>query len=305
MESHALVILALALALDLAFGEPPNLLHPVSWFGRLAGLPLRYLPAGKRRQFIYGASIVIVLTAGAAAASFYFLQYLKEASMSSYLIIGALMLKSTFSIRGLRRAAHNVRRSLEDGDLGSARQRVRSLVSRDVQEMSEEQVVSATVESTAENASDSFLAPLLYFLVFGVPGAIAYRAVNTFDAMIGYHGKYEYLGKFAARLDDVMNFIPARISALLVLLAAFVLRHDVANGFKVMLRDHSRTESPNAGWPMSAAAGALRVRLEKAGHYLLGDPTVPLTTHAIGATVAMMDVVAVSWVLICLAVEAA
>ncbi|MFC1864895.1 CobD/CbiB family cobalamin biosynthesis protein, partial [Chloroflexota bacterium] len=119
------------------------------------------------------------------------------------------------------------------------------------------------------------VAPLFYFLLFGVPGAIAYRVVNTLDAMVGYHGEYEYLGKFASRLDDVLNFIPARLTALLLVLASFLSGRGARASWQVTLREHSKTESPNAGWVMAAVAGALSVQLERVGHYRLGEADTP------------------------------
>jgi len=130
---------------------------------------------------------------------------------------------------------------------------------------------AAAIESLAENASDSFIAPLFYYRLFGLPGAFAYRAVNTLDAMIGYHGRYEFLGKVAARVDDALNVVPARVTALLLVIAARFTRDNARRAWQTMRRDHTRTESPNAGYPMSAMAGALDVRLEKVGHYRLNE----------------------------------
>jgi len=132
-------------------------------------------------------------------------------------------------------------------------------------------VAAAAIESLAENLSDSFVAPLVAYALFGLPGAVAYRAVNTLDAMIGYRGRYEYLGKAAARLDDLLNLIPARVSAGLLLVAGALTRADVAGGIRVLGRDRRATASPNAGWPMATMAGLLGVTLEKPGHYRLGD----------------------------------
>ena len=126
----------------------------------------------------------------------------------------------TFSIKGLRRAAFKIKNLLQDDDLDKTRFELRALVSRDTAGLPRPLLASAAVESVAEGTCDSLVAPLFYFLLLGVPGAIGYRVVNTLDAMIGYHGKYEYLGKFAARLDDVLNYIPARLAALLLVLAA-------------------------------------------------------------------------------------
>jgi adenosylcobinamide-phosphate synthase len=176
------------------------------------------------------------------------------------------------------------------------------LVSRDTQGLPQPLLVSATVESVAESTGDSFVAPLFYFLLFGVPGAIAYRVVNTMDAMLGYHGKYEYLGKFATKLDDVLNFIPARLSALLLVSAAFLSRRDARSSWQTVLNSHSRTESPNAGWPIAAVAGALNVQLEKRGYYRLGRAGVHLIPETIGDSLKLMHVAVLGWALICFTV---
>jgi adenosylcobinamide-phosphate synthase len=129
--------------------------------------------------------------------------------------------------------------------------------------------VAAAIQSLAENASDSFVAPLFYYSLFGLPGAWAYRAVNTLDAMVGYHGRNEFVGKFAARLDDLLNLLPARLTALLIVIAAGLAGADARGAWRAWRRDHAHTASPNAGHPMSAVAGALGVVLEKVDHYRL------------------------------------
>jgi adenosylcobinamide-phosphate synthase len=145
----------------------------------------------------------------------------------------------------------------------------------------------------AENTTDSFIAPWLAFALFGLPGAVAYRAINTLDSMIGYHGKYEYLGKASARLDDLVNLIPARLSALLLVVGSAILPgQKVSRAWRIMWRDHRRTESPNAGWTMSGMAGALGVALEKVGHYRLGDPMRPLEPQDITRAIQTMYLIA-------------
>jgi adenosylcobinamide-phosphate synthase len=138
------------------------------------------------------------------------------------------------------------------------------------------------VQSLAENISDSFVAPLFYFALLGVPGAIAYRAINTLDSMVGYRGQYEALGKASARLDDVANLIPARLTAALLLLAGLLTRCNVAEGWRVFWRDRRKTPSPNGGRPMAMMAGLLGVRLEKKGVYVLGDEINSLTPETVG-----------------------
>jgi adenosylcobinamide-phosphate synthase len=185
------------------------------------------------------------------------------------------MIKSTFSIRALGVAAEDVRRALAAGELAAAREALRALCSRDPAKLDEAALAGAAVSSLAENASDSFVAPLLYLALGGLPAAAFYRTVNTMDAMIGYRGRHEWLGKGTAQLDDLLNVVPARVTAALLLAAGMVGGADVRNGWRILQRDGARTPSPNGGRPMAAMAGLLGVTLEKDGHYRLGDATAP------------------------------
>jgi len=217
------------------------------------------------------------------------LQSLKKIA---YLLAGEWLLKRTFAYRALVRGARDVQAALAANDLPEARRRLAwHLVSRDTTHLDAPLVAAATIESVAENFGDGIVAPLFYFALFGLPGALAYRFANTVDAMLGYHdARREYLGKFAARLDDVLNFIPARLPALLLPAAALLVRADAAQGWRVLWRDHARTASPNAGWPMSAMAGVLAVRLEKVGDYILGDGNGALDAHTIARSLRVMSV---------------
>ncbi|MBI2288149.1 MAG: cobalamin biosynthesis protein [Chloroflexi bacterium] len=295
------LILFLAIVLDLALGEPPRPVHPVVWMGKIAsflekGSPGRHPLA----QFVYGVGMTLLLIGLFAAATYFVLFYLKSRSLVVYVIAGAVLLKSTFSLRELRQSAIKIKKLLLGEKLDEARFELRSLVSRDTRDLSQPLLISATVESVAENSCDSFVAPLFYFLLFGVPGAVAYRVVNTLDAMIGYHDNYEYLGKFAARLDDVLNFVPARLTALCLVLASFLSGRGVRASWQVALSEHVKTESPNAGWTMAAIAGALDVQLEKVGHYRLGVANAPLTVSSIDAALKLMMIAMLAWSLICL-----
>ena len=298
-----LFILFLAIVIDLAIGEPPRFMHPVVWIGKLVSLLERGCKSQRpAAQFLYGLGMTLITIGLFAVPAYFLLSYLKNVNFIAYVIVGAFLLKSTFSLRELRRAALGIKNLLLDKKLGEARFELRSLVSRDTSNLSEPLVVSATIESVAENASDSFVAPLFYFLLLGIPGAIAYRVVNTLDAMVGYHGKYEYLGKFASRLDDVLNFIPARLTALLLVLAAFLSRRAGGTSWRVALKEHARTESINAGWPMAATAGALGVQLEKIGHYKLGKAPTPLRAKTIDDSLKLVYLAMFTWILICFAV---
>jgi adenosylcobinamide-phosphate synthase len=295
-----LLILALATALDLALGDPPNAIHPVAWMGKVIAFWER---GGYGRRpatgFLYGLGMALFTIALFGIPAYFLLIYLKSLNLVAYIIVAAVLLKLTFSLRGLRRAALQVKELLQNNKLDEARLELRSLVSRNTGDLPQPLLVSATVESVAEGAGDSLVAPLFYFLLFGVPGAIAYRVVNTMDAMIGYHGKYEHLGKFASRLDDVLNFIPARLTALVLVLAALVMKRNGRNSWQTALREHARTESPNAGWPMAAMAGALNARLEKVGHYQIGEGNTTLVPETIDSSIKLFLMAASIWLLIC------
>jgi adenosylcobinamide-phosphate synthase len=258
-------------------GEYPRRLHPVVWIGTLVHGLLRLAPRrGWWRQLAFGLFLAVAVTALCAGASLLAL-HLAAPWPVLQVVLGAFLLKASFALRELGAAAARVRRPVEEGDLPRAREALRALCSRDPSRLDEEALLAGTVESLAENASDSFVAPLFYFLLFGVPGAVAYRAINTLDAMVGYRGEYEALGKASARLDDVVNWVPARLTAGLLLLAGWLTGHSVRAGWRILRRDGAATPSPNAGRPMALMAGLLGVELAKEGVYRLGDARNPLT----------------------------
>ena len=271
----ALVIL-LALLLDLALGEPPNRCHPTVWMGKTVALVERIAPGPARApaaQFAYGAAMALLIPTAWGALAWVIAASLLALHPLAYIAVGAILLKTTFAVRMLHRTAAGVARLLTAGDLDAARRQMSLLVSRDAATLTSGQMAAAAIESVAENITDSIVGPLLAFALFGLPGAAAYRALNTLDSMIGYHGRYEYLGKASARLDDLANLLPARLTALLLGAAAAILPGMSARrAVRTMLAHRGRTESPNAGWTMATMAGALGVTLAKTGHYRLGDP---------------------------------
>jgi adenosylcobinamide-phosphate synthase len=270
----------LAGLLDVVCGEPPNAIHPVAWLGRLVALLERGAPHERpRAELAYGVAVVVVVTGIAAAVGLALVLALSHLPWWLALPAGAVALKVSFSLRGLVGAGRTVQRTL-DADPAAAREGLRALVSRD-RDLTPSQVASAAIESLAENLSDSVVAPLLFFALLGLPGAFAYRAVNTLDAMIGYHGRYEYLGKTAARLDDVLNLVPARLSGLLIVALACLRRRGAA-AFAGLRRERRLSSSPNKLWTIAPMAGALGVQLEKPGTYAVGPDTRPLRAAIIG-----------------------
>lgn len=290
----------LAVALDLLLGDPPNRYHPVAWIGRLIAL-------GRRRAasvptdllVLYGALLIIVVTITAVMGGLAAQAAAGWLPWPGSLLAQAWLLKCSFSLRGLVAAVWEVRDRLEAGDLAGAREAVgHHLVSRPVEELEEGATASAAVESLAENLNDSWVAPLCFFLVGGLPGAWAYRAVNTADAMIGYReGMLEQLGGASARLDDLLNLVPSRLAALALVAGARLGGESGSRAWDVWRRDGGSTASPNAGQTMAAMAGALGVTLEKRGHYRLGDgpaPDVLVIDRAVGVFAAAAGVALVA-----------
>lgn len=266
-----LVIVFLAILLDQLLGEPPTWLHPVVGIGKLVARLERRAPTLSRwGELIYGGLISGITIASASALAALADRWARHLPVLVRHIAQAALLKPTFAMRALFEAVAQVRRPLGRGELNEARAALRSLVSRDPSALDPPLIAAAAIESLAENLSDSIVAPILAYLVGGLPGAYVYRAANTLDAMIGYRGRYEYLGKIAARLDDLANLIPSRLTAGLVVLGAAVAGENARRAATIAFRDHRKTASPNAGWPMSAMAGALGVELEKREHYRLG-----------------------------------
>jgi adenosylcobinamide-phosphate synthase len=223
-------------------------------------------------EFAFGAGLVAsggLLVAGLGAL------FLKVTSIlpAPLAVLGeALLLKATFSGRGLWTAAAEVETALQQDNLPEARRLLSwHLVSRDTSQLTASQVAAATIESVSENTSDGIISPLFWYGVGGLPAALAYRFFNTADAMLGYRDPaHEWLGKVPAIWDDVINWVPARITAVLTIIAAQMQNGRGRQAFTIMRRDAPTTDSPNAGYPMSAMAGALDVELEKVGQYNLG-----------------------------------
>jgi adenosylcobinamide-phosphate synthase len=273
------LILLLALALDLLLGDPPNRYHPVVLMGHFIRGMARLAPQeGSAWRFVHGTVLVLSGVALFSLPLAWALVWVRELNPLAYLLLAALLLKATFAYMGLVKAARQVKAALQRGDLLEARRLVSwHLVSRDTSQLDASLIAAAAVESVAENITDGIVAPLLFFALAGMPGAWAYRFVNTCDSMLGYRDPlHEYLGKFAARLDDVLNFIPARLAGLLLVAAAGLAGENVGRAWETMWHQHRCTASPNAGWTMSAMAGALGVTLEKVSYYQLeGGPAPP------------------------------
>lgn len=343
----------IALALDLAFGEPSNAFHPVahlgaaiSWWEQRLYLPppdsLAAEGVGRDSNRLRGSILLVIIVGGslvvglAAVKAIALLTAAVAARFADFAVVShvlavAICLKPCFALRALveegaiQRRLLFRHRLLSDGDaspaLTEARERLRHLCSRSTTQLSQEEIAEVTISSMAENLCDSFVAPLLFYALFGLPGAIAYRAINTLDAMVGYRGRYEFFGRPAARLDDVANLVPARLTGALIIAGGWLMaalsrfglsidgtdgrspRVDPHRGLATMLRDHPLTPSPNGGWPMAAMAGVLGVQLRKRGVYALGDRVQAASDHSIAASLFVTGWAAALAVLVTLALN--
>ena len=240
------------------------------WIGRAIGSLEAVAPAPERRlNLAYGLASTAGLVSLSTVAATIVDRVLRRWPPPLRILTSALLLKPAFSLRMLCTAADAVRVSLEANDLIAARERLGSLVSRDTEELTHAECAAAAIESLAENTTDSIVGPMLAYACFGLPGAWAFRTLNTLDSRWGYRGRYDLLGRAAARLDDLTCFVPARLSAILLIAGAGATSGSASGAWSTALREHSRTESPNAGWTMGAMAGGLRRVLAKDGHYLL------------------------------------
>lgn len=262
LQSSAPLLLS-AFLLDLAVGDPRWLPHPVVLMGKFISKGESFLWTGKAcPDFVSGMVLslaLIALTVGATWALLYFLTFLPP--LIAFVLTAGLA-STTLATRGLLDAITRIETSLRSGNLVEARENLAHIVGRDTSALNEDKVLRASLESLAENTSDGIVAPLFYLLLGGIPLAMAYKAVNTLDSMVGYRTeRYLYFGKFAARLDDVANFIPARLTALLLVVATFLVRLNAGLALRVLQRDHANHLSPNAGYPEATLAGALGIRL--------------------------------------------
>ena len=268
-------VLLLAVLFDIIFGEMPAHFHPVVWMGKLISLFVGAAPCRHRK--LYGLSIVIFCV-GITVLLARLLEFTGTGILG--MVITAYFLKSSFSIRMLLISAIGIQKDLDSGMIEKVRCDLKTFVGRDTSRLNSHQSASAVIESLAESFVDGVLSPLFYFLLFGLPGALAYRMINTLDSMVGYKREpFLELGYASAKLDDLANWVPARISIMFLFIAS-IFSGKPFDSLKTIIHDHNKTASPNSGWSMAAVSGAMNVRLEKTGYHILGDKyQQPGTTH--------------------------
>ncbi|BEU88020.1 adenosylcobinamide-phosphate synthase CbiB [Selenomonas sp. TAMA-11512] len=305
-----LVIVFGAFFVDCLLGDPRSKYHPVALMGSMIAFLERVFyratdDAGKK-LFMGGMLLLIVLLLcfNAAEGMEKLFRQLRLPHLG--MALESIALAFMISPRSLAEAGMEIYHLLREKDIAAARQAVGMIVSRDTETLDEAEIARAAVETVAENTVDGVIAPLFFYFIGGLPLAVLYRASNTMDAMIGYRNeKYLYFGKIAARLDDVLNYIPARMTGILFVIAAFLLRKDAVGAWRMLWRDASKHPSPNGGYAEAPVAGALGIRLGGENLYFgevhfrahMGDPEQPVDAGAIRDTIRLMYTAAILFML--------
>jgi adenosylcobinamide-phosphate synthase len=287
----AVTVLGLALVLDLLLGDPsPNSpwkftfkLHPTVLMGKLTKALELHLKSSnpkiaKLKGVFLALIVILVFTIPAFLCLWAIYTYF---SLFVYAFFAIILLKLTICIKLETNWAKAAKKAIESEDLTEAR-KYSHFSRRDSTDLTGPQISSAIIESMAENLIDFKLSPILSYSFFGVSGAIAFKAINTLDGMVGFKDtQHLHIGWFSANLDTIINYVPARFTAGLIVLASAIIGEDYKNAWAIAHRDHAKTPSRNHGWPMAAMAGALRVQLEKPGQYIIGEQTEPLNPNKI------------------------
>jgi adenosylcobinamide-phosphate synthase len=286
-----------AVVIDLILGDPRILPHPVVGIGRLISFlepRLRRCFSNERLAGVVLLTVTVAITYACAAGLYYAARAL---SPVAGLVVGLYLGWVSLAARSLHFESRKVVTALEAGDLHGARVALSYIVGRETAQLGQPEIVRGAVETVAENTGDGVIAPLCYLMLGGPPLALAYKAVNTLDSMVGYKNeRYLQFGWASARFDDVVNYIPARLTGLLMVVAAPLCDLSFKGAWRILRRDCRNHSSPNSGYPEAAAAGALGVRLGGANRYFgkivekptIGDPSVPLSLSVYGGVVRLM-----------------
>jgi len=305
MILESILIVIFALILDFIIGDPKNKFHPTSWIGTFIAklVPIVKNESPKIEKF--GGIILVILVTSIVSTLLVFLNIgiqnisIEFVGIILSIIVGTILLKTTIAIRGMEKHAMAVMDSLEKNDLESARNNLSMIVKRNTKNLDKNHVLSGTLESISENTVDGVTGPLFYFAFFGIIGAFVYRIVNTIDSMIGYKTSiFRNVGWFGANCDKILNYLPARITSILMVVSAMILGNDWRKSYKIMRRDGKNTESPNAGYPMAALAGALGTQFEKINHYSVGEGNIELTKDHLRSAISLMKITSILFCMI-------
>ena len=300
MILEPIVIIAFALGIDFVFGDPKNRYHPTAWIGTLIA---KLTPLAKNQNMYVeklGGIFVVAITVGVVVTLLSILDTGISLLTTDWVtivvsgVVVVILLKTTIAIRGMEKHVKAVLESLDQNNLDMARTNLSMIVKRNTKNLDKNHVISGVLESISENTVDGITGPLFYFALFGLPGAFVYRVINTVDSMIGYKTDiFKNVGWFGATCDTILNYIPSRLTGLVMIISAAILQNNWKESYKIMIRDGKKTESPNAGYPMAALAGALETKFEKINHYKLGNGEIILTTEHVNSALTMMKLTSI------------
>ncbi|HLN44928.1 MAG TPA: cobalamin biosynthesis protein [Candidatus Sulfotelmatobacter sp.] len=295
----SLLIILIAFLIDAIFGEVPDRLHPTVWMGKVISffkprIRNSHLTYEKLNGILLALLMVILFAIPSYFTVFLVRQFLGEIP---YVIVAAILLKMTFARKCMGQYTLPIAQSIEKNDLEGAKRWLHYIVRRDPATLSEHHIISAAVESIAESTTDGITSPFFYFAIFGIPGAFAYRVINTLDSMVGYKDEANRnIGWFSANLDTIANYIPTRLTALLMVISALFLHENWRESWRIIQRDRHKMSSINAGWTIAAMAGAVSTQLEKPGFYSIGDSD-ELTSMHIRRALRIMNITVVLFVI--------
>ncbi len=300
MIIESIIIIFFALVIDFTLGDPKNKFHPTAWIGSLIAKLTPSLKNSSDNLEKLGGIILIVISSIIVVSLITFLDVGINLITIDYLsiiisvIVSGILLKTTIAIKGMEKHALAVVNSLENNNITSARNSLSMIVKRNTKDLDKNHVLSGVIESISENTVDGVTGPLFYFGLFGLPGAFVYRVINTADSMIGYKTNiFKNIGWFAANCDKILNYLPSRLTGLVMIFSAMILGNDWKRSYRIMIRDGRKTESLNAGYPMAAIAGALGTKFEKIDHYSLGDGEISFSKEHVKSTIALMKVTSI------------
>ncbi|BDZ67264.1 cobalamin biosynthesis protein [Methanobacterium ferruginis] len=311
MVIELFIVIFLAVLIDLTLGEVPGSIHPVVWMGKLTGILKNHFISNSKTKNIFLGVFMTLFLIFIFNLIFSGVLLISSFNYGLFLLLASFLLSTTFAIKSLIKSVQKVGQDLHE-NLEKARISISFLVSRNTSQLSSADVASAAIETLTENITDSVIAPLFYIAIFsvlgifsgltvgfifgvmestyfnqlpvllGVSAGVSYRVVNTLDAMVGYKDpEHVEIGWFPAKTDDYLNYIPARLTGFLIILSSFLIGLNYKNAWQVMLSDAQKTPSPNSGYSMAAAAGALDVQLIKPGVYTLGNQNADMNSDKI------------------------
>ena len=297
MILEGIVIVGFALLLDFLIGDPKTKYHPTAWIGKLIAVLVPFTRNNSPKKELFGGILIVFAVVAIVSTLLVALDFgislltIDVVSLVVSIVVGSILLKTTIAIRGMQKHALSVVDALEKDDLDSARNHLSMIVKRNTKHLDKNHISSAVLESVSENTVDGITGPLFYYAIFGLPGAFVYRAINTIDSMIGYKTSlFSNIGWFGANCDTILNYIPSRLTGLVMILSALILGYNWKESFYIMKRDGRKLESPNAGFPIAALAGALGTKLEKINYYAVGDGNIEFTKSHIISAIRLMKV---------------